>query len=265
MDVYAQLSSQSSLARPEAAACIALEYRNPPAECPRYLASLREALREEYPPFATELYEEMYGQASASGQWLAMSFMTNAQREGDKARRLWRLAARTSKNPAEQQLFKQHACDESDHASAYLKLLDLVFPGAVDAGFRSQLTELGPGFSMNQKLPETDDERQPSLDEHIKLNLDEIRKAIHHVLQQKALPLHCSPENLPAASTTLNTLLSDELKHIAYTAAIIERDTSAVSAAELQTVFCRSFREFNRANSEEPIEYTYNQRFGNYP
>ena len=97
------------------------------------------------------------------------------------------------------------------------------------------------------------------------MNLDEIRKAIHQFLQQKALPLHCSAENLPAAAATLNTLLSDELKHIAYTAAIVERNTRAIETGELQNLFCRSFYEFNRANSEEPIEFTYNQRFGNYP
>jgi hypothetical protein len=178
---------------------------------------------------------------------------------------LWALAAKTNENPAEQKLLKQHACDESDHAVAYLNLLDLVFPGAIDDAFRSQLSELSPRFSMDQELPAADDERHPSLGEQIKLNLDEIRKTIHHVLQQRALPLHCSPEKLTEAATTLNTLLNDELKHIAYTAAIIERNTGSVSSAELQNLFCRTVREFNRANSEEPIEYTYNQRFGNYP
>lgn len=264
MDVYAQLSAQSSLARPEAVARLALQQHNPSAPCPRYLSSLKEAFREEYPPFVTPIYEEMYEQASASGQWLAMSFLSNAQRESTRATQLWELAAR-SENPGEQQLFKQHACDESNHTITYLNLLDIVFPGAIDDAFRSQLVKLSPGFSMDQELPAGDEDEQLSLDEQIKLNFDEIRKTIHHVLQQKALLQHCSPETLTEAATTLNTLLDDELKHIAYTAAIIERNTSSISSDELLNVFCRSVREFNRANSEEPIEYTYNQRFGNYP
>lgn len=261
MDVYAQLSAERSIDRPETAVRLSLEQHE---QCPRYFATLKEALREEYPPFATQLYEEMYEEASASGQWVAMSFVFNAQREGAKAKHLWTLAERTSGNPAGQQLLKQHACDESDHVVAYLDLLDLVFPGAIDSAFRSQLAELSPRLSMDQELSPADDE-QSSPDEQIKLNLDEIRKTIHHVLQLKALPLHCAPENLPAASTTLKTLLSDELKHIAYTAAIIERNTSSLSSGDLLSVFCRCVREFNRANSEESVEYTYNQRFGNYP
>ena len=265
MDVYAELSTERSLDRPEAAVRIALERRNPPVECPRYLASLKRALWEEYPPFATELYEEMYGNASNSGQWLAMSLMTNAQREAERARRLWTLAARSTENAEEQQLLKRHACDESNHASAYLMLLDLVFPGAVDPEFRSQLDQFSPGFTFDQKLPEPVKDSAPSLDEHLKVNLDEIRKTIHNFFQQKALPKHCDPENLPEAKKTLSALLGDELNHIAYTAEIIERKSRGSSVDELQASFCKSFREFNRANSEEPIEFSYNQRFGNYP
>lgn len=265
MDAYAELNTERSLDRPEAAVRIALGHRNPPAECPRYLVSLKRALWEEYPPFATELYEEMYGNASNSGQWLAMSLMTNAQREAERARRLWTFAARSVENSEEQQLLKRHACDESNHASAYLKLLDLVFPGAVDPDFRSQLDQFSPGFTMGQKLPEQVTEDAPSLDEHIKVNLDEIRKTIHNLFQQKALTHHCDPGNLPEAKKTLSTLLSDELNHIAYTAELIERKSRGSSVDELEASFCKSFREFNRSNSEEPIEFSYNQRFGNYP
>ena len=265
MDVYAQLSTQRSVDRPEAAVRIALGRRKPPVECPRYLATLKRALWEEYPPFATELYEEMYGSATSSGQWLAMSLMTNAQREAERARRLWTLAARSSENAEEQQLLKRHACDESNHASTYLKLLDVVFPGAIDPEFRSQLDEFSPGFTLNQKLPDEIKGNAPSLEEHLKVNLDEIRKTIHNVFQHKALPNHCDPESLPKAKKLLSTLLSDELNHIAYTAELIERKSRGSSVDELQASFCKSLREFNRANSEEPIEFTYNQRFGNYP
>jgi hypothetical protein len=266
MNAYAQLSVQRSLDRPETAARVALSRRKPQVECPRYFASLKRALWEEYPPFATELYDEMYGSASSSSQWLAMSLITNAQREGERARRLWSLAANSSENPNEQLLLKQHACDESKHALAYLALLDIAFPSVVDPTFRSQLDQFSPGFEMSQELSkENEPPRQPSLDDYVALNIDEIRTTIHHVFQLRAIPKHCSADTLPQATKSLKKLLDDELNHVAYTAEIIESKTKDSPADEVDAHFCRCVSNFIRAKSEEPIEFTYNQRFGNYP
>jgi hypothetical protein len=265
MNAYAQLSAQRSLDRPEMAVRVALSRRKPQVECPRYLASLKRALWEEYPPFATELYDEMYGSASSSSQWLAMSLITHAQREGERARRLWSLAAGASGHPNEQQLLKQHACDESKHALAYLALLDITFPGVVDPGFRSQLDQFSPGFEMSQELSVSKENEPPSLDDYLMLNIDEIRTTIHHVFRLRAIPQHCSADTLPQATTTLETLLDHELNHVAYTAEIIERKTEGTPAEEVQANFCKCVNNFIRAKSEEPIEFTYNQRFGNYP
>lgn len=265
MNAYTQLSTQRSLDRPETAARVALSRRKPQVECPRYFASLKRALWEEYPPFATELYDEMYGSASSSSQWLAMSLITHAQREGERARRLWSLAAGLSENPNEQRLLKQHACDESEHALAYLALLDITFPGVVDPGFRSELNQFSPGFAMSQELSVSKENDPPSLDDYLTLNIDEIRTTIHHVFQLRAIPQHCSADTLPQATKTLKKLLGDELNHVAYTAEIIEDKTKDSPAEEVQARFCKSVNNFNRAKSEEPIEFTYNQRFGNYP
>ena len=265
MDVYAHLSAQKSIERPETTARLALSRRKPPAECPRYLAALKRALWEEYPPFATDLYEEMYRSASSNGQWLVMSLISQAQREGEKAKRLWALAANCGDNPAEQHLLKQQACAESKHARAYLKLLDIVFPEAVDPAFRSELNQFSPNYSMSKELSSPNGGGQPSLSDYLNLNIDEIRTVVQQVFQLRAIPHHCATDNAAQAATTLNKLLKDELNSIAYTATLIEQKTTGQTAAELDALFCKGVSDFNRARSEEPIEYTYNQRFGNYP
>src|SRR5215213_227770 len=264
MDVYAHLSAQKAFERPETTARLALSRRKPPADCPRYLAALKRALWEEYPPFVTDVYEEMYGSASSNGQWLAMSLITQAQREGNKAKRLWALAANCGAK-AEQQLLKQQACDESNHARAYLKLLDTVFPQSVDPAFRSELNQFSPGFSMNQELPSRNGGDEPSLNDYLSLNIDEIRTIVQQIFQLRAIPQHCAADEAADAAKTLNRLLGDELNNIAYTAELLEQKTMGQTAAELQAFFCHGVSSFNRARSEEPIEYTYNQRFGNYP
>jgi len=265
MDVYAHLSAQKSLERPETTARIALSRRKPPADCPRYLAALKRALWEEYPPFATELYEEMYGTASSNGQWLAMSLISQAQREGEKAKRLWALAANTVDSPAEQEFLKQQACAESKHALAYLKLLDSVFPESVDPAFRKELNQFSPGYTMKQELSSPNGGDRLSLSDYLDLNLDEIRTVVQQIFQLRAIPKFCTADETAQAAKTLNKLLADQLNNIACTAEIIEQKTTGQTAAELQTFFCKGVSNFNRARSEEPIDYTYNQRFGNYP
>src|SRR4051794_8557221 len=137
MDVGTLLSAKPSVDRVAVVARVALSQRDPPAECPKYMAALEQALSEAPPPFGTPEYAEIYHGAARSGQWLAMSLMTNAEREGDGARRLWSLAA-CAGSEEERRLLKRHACDESSHALAYLALLDLTFPGAAAPEFRAE-------------------------------------------------------------------------------------------------------------------------------
>ena len=118
---------------------------------------------------------------------------------------------------------------------------------------------------MNQTLPSVNSEQQASLNDYLNLNIDELRTIIHQVFQLRAISNHCAADNLPKAESTLNKLLDDELNHIADTAEIIERQMMDYPAADLQDFFCKAVSDFNRAKSEEPIDYTYNQRFGNYP
>lgn len=253
MNVQALLSAEPSVERVAVVARVALSERDPVAECPRYLAALDKAIDEEPPPFGTEAYSNTYRAASASGQWLAMSLMTNAEREGDGATRLWSLAA-CSDNEGERQLLKRHACDESSHALAYLALLDLSFPGAVEPTFRSELNQLSPHFSMSRKpypIKGSPYARKPSVDDYMQMNIAEIRTTIHHLMQRQALAEHCPQQNMPRATKILDSLLRDELSHVAYTAVLIEEKAKTTDPDEFQRLFNKRFRDFNNITKEE--------------
>lgn len=253
MNVNALLNAEPSVERVAVVARVALSERDPQADCPQYLAALDKALNEEPPPFGTKEYTNTYRAASASGQWLAKSLITNAEREGDGATRLWSLAA-CSDNEEEKQLLKRHACDESSHALAYLALLDLSFPGAVDSTFRSELNQLSPHFSMSQDpypIEGSPYARKPSVDDYMQMNIAEIRTTIHHLMQRQALAEHCPPENMPRATKVLDSLLRDELSHVAYTAVLIEAKAGAADPNEFQTLFRTRLRDFNNITKEE--------------
>jgi len=253
MNVDALLSAAPNVERVATVARVALSQRDAPAECPRYLTALDKALDEEPPPFGTEDYSNTYRNASASGQWLAMSLITNAEREGDGAKRLWSLAA-CSDNDEERQLLKRHACDESSHALAYLALLDLAFPGAVDTTFRTQLNQLSPHFSMSLEpypIEGSPYARKPSVDDYMQMNIAEIRTTIHHLMQRQALSEHCPPENMARATKVLDSLLRDELSHVAYTAVLLEARAEAADPEKFQQLFRKRLRDFNDITKEE--------------
>lgn len=252
-DLYARLNSVPPGEKVGAVARAALDRLGPSAECPLYLAALNGALLEEPPPFDTDEYAKIYHAASKDPQWMAISLITNAEREGDGAKRLWSLGA-CSSDREEQQLLKRHAVDESRHALAYLALLDLSFPGTVSPAFRQELNALSPGYAMHQALVAVAGSpyaKPPSVDDFLQMNIAEIRTAIHHLMQRQALAEHCSPENRSQARMIQQSLLRDELYHVAYTAALIERKAQSAARNEVPALFSKRFRDFNLITTEE--------------
>jgi len=232
---------------------VALQLRYPGVDCSRYFSGLRQALRDEPPPFGTRDYALVYRSLAIEPRWMAVSLITNAEREGDGSERLWSLAA-CSLDGEHRQLLKRHACDESRHALMYLTLLNLSFPGAVSAEFGSELRQLSPGFSMGQDLFPVEGSpyaKVPTIDDFLQMNIAEIRTAIHHTLQRPALSEHCPAGNLPKLTKVHDILLTDELSHIAYTAVLIEKCARDTDASSMATLFRKRFRDFNAITTEE--------------
>lgn len=252
-NVSALLDTLPSLNLIRDIARVALEEFYPDAACENYIAGLDSALRDEPPPFGAEEYGVIYRSLAIEPRWMAVSLITNAEREGDGATRLWSLAA-CSQSAEHRDLLKRHACDESRHALIYLALLDLSFPGSVSREFRAELRQLSPGFAMHQELypvPGSPYAKAPTLDDFLQMNIAEIRTAIHHTLQRATLALHCPPANLSAITRLHDSLLRDELRHIAYTAVLIEKYAQQLDAVKVASLFGIRMSHFNAITTNE--------------
>jgi hypothetical protein len=250
---HALLKNERAVDPVAGVARVALAHRTPPQECPTYFTALNGALEREPPPFGTEAYAQLYRDASADGQWLAISLMTNAEREGDGATRLWSLAA-CCPEPDERQLLKRHAVDESHHAVAYLALLDRCFPDAVEPEFHEQLRGLSPHYAMSHDLVAVEGSpyaHEPSIDDYVQMNIAEIRTTIHHTMQREALALHCPPDNAAGITKILDSILRDELNHVGYTAELIERKAAGMDPDVFQSLFTKRLQDFSRITREE--------------
>jgi hypothetical protein len=254
MGVETLLNTDASHGRVLLAARVALRERSDNDDCPRYFAALEEAVHDEQPPFDGVAYAEVYREASVSAAWMAVSLMTNAEREGDGAQRLWSLAACTD-NAHVQQLLKEHAVDESRHALLYLALLDLTFPGLTAPAFREELNQLSPRYSLQQELapvPGSPYAKKPSIDDFLQMNIAEIRTAIHHIMQRPAIASHSAGRDTQKRIGAIqDSLLRDELKHVGYTAVLIERLANEKTPSELSRLFHQRFHDFNQITREE--------------
>lgn len=195
---------------------------------PNYFRALKDACEVFPPPYGEKYYGDIYRGVAGYGEWLASSLVVNAAGEGDGSTRLWELASFTPDKYISDQI-KQHSIDEARHARWYLVILDLTFPGAADKTFRSQLETLSPGYTLTSP-PATDTSsafaHAITIDDLIQMNIAEIRTCVHHLLQRPILLVHCSPSRHKKLIRLLDSLLSDEIKHIGYTARLIE-DLSA--------------------------------------
>lgn len=253
MDVDALLNTDAFSGRVALAASVALAHCNPGVECRLYFEALARALEDEPPPFDTAAYADIYNDASVSGQWMAVSLISNAEREGDGAKRLWSLAA-CSDDVKVQRLLKCHAVDESRHALFYLALLDLTFPNGVDPAFRQELNKLSPHYSLSQELFAVEGSpyaKKPTIDDFLQMNIAEIRTTIHHIMQRPAISRHCPADQQARITSIQDSLLRDELKHVSYTAVLIEGIARDFTMDQISTLFRRRFRDFNQITLEE--------------
>jgi hypothetical protein len=223
------------------------------AAWPHYCDALITACRKVPPPFGTGTYGKIYRDVARDPCWMALSLMKNAEGEGEGARHLWDLAASTPDARVAAQV-KAHAIDESRHSRAYVAMLDLAFPGVVDHEFHAQLTTLSPGYTPRSALQSQEGSPYASpitLDDLIQMNIAETRTLVHHLLQRPVLLGYCAPERRRRLTHLLEALRLDEIRHIAYTAALIEEFAQSGEADAVNRLMQERMSDFNVITNQD--------------
>jgi hypothetical protein len=220
---------------------------------PHYRDALITVCQKAPPPFGTNDYGKIYLDAARDPSWMAISLIENAQGEGEGSGHLWDLAGCTLDVRVAAQV-KAHAIDESRHAKAYVAMLGLTFPGVVDNDFRAQLTSLSPGYTQRSPLEPREGSPYASaitLDDLIQMNIAEIRTLVHHLLQRPMLLGHCAPERRHRLAHLHDRMRLDEVRHIAYTAALIEEFAHRGEAGAVKRLMQERMNDFNAITNED--------------
>lgn len=219
----------------------------------QYISGLRAACEESPPPFGKRWYGDLYREASSSPEWLAQSLVGNAAKEGEGAQKLWDLACRID-DPGIAEQVRRHAIDESRHSRVYVGMLELTFPGAISDDLRPLLKQLSPGYSARDRL----DVGAPSsleqvIDELVQVNIGEIRTRIHQLLLRPVIMTYSAETDHTKLSGLLQSILSDETRHVAYTATLLETfiDQDQHLQDFIRTTFRQRLQEFNEITLDE--------------
>jgi hypothetical protein len=211
------------------------------------------------PPFGSKGYGDLYRSSASDPNWVALSLIAAAQSEGEGARHLWDMAACTPDSEVARQM-QRHAIDEARHSRGYVTLLGLIFPEAVDEEVQVRLRRLSPGYNENSILSPTKGSPYAypaTVDELIQMNIAEIRTRIYHHLQRHVLlDRYCGTEQRPRVRQILDWLLTDETRHIAYTASLIERDAQALGSERVIELMKERVKDFNEITEEEVARRT---------
>lgn len=206
---------------------------------------LERSFAEHSPAFAMRWYGDSFRDQALSPRWLAQSLLTNAEKEGEGARALWSMAARTSDSAIAEEI-KRHAVDESNHARYYLAMLKLTFPDCVTAEMQPKLNAISPGYVhadvVEPNLEAT--EMEVALDELVQMNIGEIRTRVHQLMLQPVLMAYCHPERRQRLLKLLTSIIADETRHIAYTAVILERAAHAGYAELIERIMFGRLAQF---------------------
>jgi hypothetical protein len=216
-----------------------------------YLNAIEHSFLKYPPPFSFNWYGDRFRFWACDPVWLANSLINNSIIESEGSIKLWQFAGEIPDFELSD-IVRLHAIDESAHARVYLKILELVFPDKIKPDLITDISSSLSRFTLSSTLERTKYVDQLYiLDSIIQMNIGEIRTRINQLLMKPVLLAYCSEENLPQLNSLVNSLLTDETKHILYTAELINNAIKSCNADVVTSIFDKRLNEFNILTLQE--------------
>jgi len=223
--------------------------RTQSSSLPRHYMDLLEHACEDHPPcFGMQVFGDRFRELALNRAHFAVQQLNSAVEECFGARRLLELISELPDNKFSLgDLFLLHAKEEVHHSHLLIDLLELVFP---DVTANDELVE-----QIRLAKPEIDSEtdRKKScvsleevLTEIVQINIGELRNLIQLRLAKPLLISHCSiRENQAEVARIMDTLISDECRHVHYTAVLVNKYHKAGHANQLSLLMDRAIVLFD--------------------
>ena len=221
---------------------------------PMYEKILSHAFDFNNPLFAEDKFSLKYLDLAENPEWFANSLIANSCLEGYGSEQIWKFAdCLDNDNYAEK--VRKHALDESRHSTMFITALELVFPNVlntVDDDTKSKIAQMQPNYHKKsppiQKVREEDRLFEiESINELIQVHITEIRALVLQYMVRKAFLKHSPNENVARLMKISNSLITDEARHINYSAEIFEHyaNKSKLNSELFFFLFEQRMKDFN--------------------
>jgi len=222
-------------------------------DLPHFSDSLRGAYRVSEPVFARRQYADFFWHcATTVPGWLAAVIFANAQKESEGSAKLLELWRGVDYNADVERWVLAHAKDESRHSRVFLKLAMHSFPQLVGSAEVERLNRELPDVRRREHM--RTDERLCEdilIDYLVQINIGEIRTRLHMHLFAPAI-FGCTPDHAKEkVHRILRALERDEVRHIGYTARIMERWAESGDARRIGDLYRQRLHEFHTITLQE--------------
>lgn len=236
-------------------------------ELPHYSDCLRDAFAETEPVFVRDRYAEFFWHcATTVPGWLGGVVLANARAESDGSAKLLGLWKRIRTNDRVATDVLAHARDEAGHSRLFVELARKTFPDAITPAAaratKHSLTRINP--RLLSKATTSIDEGLV-IDHLIQMNIGEIRTRAHMHLLGPAIFTAASDSTRGWVDVTLERLAGDEVRHIGYTARLMETWCADGQKRRVAALYRTRLREFHglTVHQTEAAVHSYGQ--GRFP
>jgi hypothetical protein len=222
-------------------------------DIPHYTDALKAAFAAVEPVFARRRYAEFFWKCATRVPGYASGvILANGPAEGEGSEKLFRLWQSVDYDQIAEDGILRHALDESRHSRLFVRLTERAFPNflSAESGARFEMTL--PSIATHARAKTGSRIPHAHLIDHLaQMNIGEIRTRLHmHLFAPIVFGL--TPEgNRTAVRRILEVLVRDEVRHIGYTASLMEGWARDGAAEYIKRLYGGRLRTFNRITVEQ--------------
>lgn len=223
------------------------------SDLPHFTDCVRSSFGDFDPAFTRPRYGEFFFHcASTVPGWLSRVVMANCDAESQGSEKLFWLWRGSASNEQISRDVMVHAKDEARHSRVFISLLEHSFPKAYSEDAlnskRESLFKVTPSITKSPRhsLPE-----EELIDHLVQMNMGEIRTRIHMVLLAPVIYALTPADSKPRVQQMLEGLVTDEIRHINYTAHFIESWCQNGASKRVKQLYSSRLVDFHRVTVEQ--------------
>jgi hypothetical protein len=217
-------------------------------DLPFYSNALRKAFLSIDPVFTRDRYARFFFHcASTVPGWIQRVVLANGKGESEGSESLLHLWQNITYNDFVAAEVMAHANDESRHSRMFVNITQLAFPRFMTAEDLHRYANSLPDVRTMQHVKGTTAIPENHLIDHlVQMNIGEIRTRLHMHLFAPIISFLTPEESKRLVQNQLRVLAADEMRHIGYTARLMETWAENGNAELIEKLYLGRLNTFNK-------------------